>query len=93
MADVKVNLLGEKDLLTKRRYFEAAARSNMEMETQQIIAFVRRAFHQKKQIVAKSNMYECQLRLCRLVFLDCTPEEAEEKYKSYKKKRFKIRNT
>ena len=61
---LKVNLLGKKDLLTKRRYFEAAARSNMELETQQIIAFVRIAFHQKKQIVAKSNMYECQLRLC-----------------------------
>ena len=50
------------------KHFEAAASNNIELETQQIVAFVR-IFHQKKQIVARSNMYESHFRLCSSVLL------------------------
>ena len=36
------------------KHFEAAGSSNIELETQQIVAFVHIAFHQKKQKEAKT---------------------------------------
>ena len=44
--------------------FKVAASSNIELETQQIVPFGHIAFHQKKQIVAKSKMYARHFSLC-----------------------------